>query len=169
MSKWNEIAPEAWGGNVFEKIGKQWMLITAGDADKCNTMTASWGGFGVLWAAPVSFAFIRHSRYTFGFVENNDYYSLCFFPEEYRPALTLCGRESGRDGDKIAKAGLTPVFDREAPYFAEASTVLICRKLYADEIEQSHFVDPSLVQYYQDNDYHRMYIGKIEHLLEKAE
>ena len=61
------------------------------------------------------------------------------------------------------------MFDREAPYFAEASTVLICRKLYADEIEQSHFVDPSLVQYYQDNDYHRMYIGKIEHLLEKAE
>lgn len=169
MSGFHEIAPEAWGGNVFEKIGKQWMLITAGDAETCNTMTASWGGMGVLWNAPVSFAFIRHSRYTFGFVENGDYYSLCFFPEEYRSALALCGRVSGRDTDKIKEAGLTPVFDREAPYFAEAAAVLICRKVYADEIETAHFTDPSLEQFYQDNDYHRMYIGQIVHLLEKTE
>ena len=36
-------------GNVFSLIGEQWMLITAGTADHCNTMTASWGGLGVLW------------------------------------------------------------------------------------------------------------------------
>lgn len=169
MGHFKEIAPAEWAGNVFEKIGKEWMLITAGDADNCNTMTASWGGLGVLWATNVSFAFIRHSRYTYGFVENGAYYSLCFFSQEYRPVLTLCGKVSGRDTDKIAEAGLTPVFDREAPYFAEASVVLICRKVYADEIDKNHFVDPGLEQFYQDNDYHRMYIGEIVHLLEKEE
>ena len=167
MNGWKERTGAEWDANVFEKIGKEWMLITAGDAQKCNTMTASWGGLGVLWGQDVSFAFIRHSRYTFGFVEKEDYYSLCFFPEEYRPALALCGRVSGRDTDKISDAGLTPVFDREAPYFAEASTVLICRKLYADDIKKECFVDASLEQHYRDGDYHRMYVGQIVRLLEK--
>lgn len=167
MSQWNEVAPQEWQGNVFEKIGKEWMLITAGDEDKCNTMTASWGGLGVLWNHPVSFIFIRRSRHTYGFVENGDYYSLCFFPEEYRPALTLCGRVSGRDRNKIAEAGLTPVFDGEAPYFEEASAVVICRKLYADDVESGCFVDPDLHRHYADNDYHRMYIGEITRVLVK--
>ena len=35
--------------NPFTKIGSEWMLITAGDESGCNTMTASWGGLGVLW------------------------------------------------------------------------------------------------------------------------
>lgn len=169
MNTWKEIAPTEWEGNVFRKIGKEWMLIAAGDTDKCNTMTASWGGMGVLWGTNVSFAFIRHSRYTYSFVEQGDYYSLCFFPEAYREALALCGRVSGRDTDKIAAAGLTPVFDREAPYFAQASAVVICRKLYADDIDKAHFVDPSLEQHYQDNDYHRMYIGEIVRILEKED
>lgn len=167
MNTWKEIIPAEWQANVFEKIGKEWMLITAGNADICNTMTASWGGLGVLWGQDVSFAFIRHSRYTYELMEKGDYYSLCFFPEEYRPALTLCGRVSGRDTDKIVDAGLTPVFDREAPYFAQASTVLICRKLYADDIHPACFIDPSLEQHYQDNDYHRLYIGSLVRVLQK--
>lgn len=167
MSQWKEIAPREWQGNPFERIGKDWMLITAGDADRCNTMTASWGGLGVLWNKDVSFIFIRHSRHTFQFAENEAYYSLCFFPEEYRPALALCGRVSGRDTDKIAEAGLTPVFDREAPYFAEASAVVLCRKVYADEIESGCFVDETLLSHYADHDYHRMYVGEIVKVLVK--
>ena len=41
-----EIKPEELKENPFDLIGKQWMLITAGDETKCNTMTASWGGVG---------------------------------------------------------------------------------------------------------------------------
>ena len=40
--------------NVFSLIGDRWMLITAGTAERCNTMTASWGGLGVLWGAPAA-------------------------------------------------------------------------------------------------------------------
>lgn len=35
--------------NPFKKIGKEWMLVTAGDEQKWNTMTASWGFAGVMW------------------------------------------------------------------------------------------------------------------------
>ncbi len=169
MSQFTEITPAAWQGNPFTAIGKQWMLITAGDATACNTMTASWGGLGVLWNKDVSFTFIRHSRHTFGFAEENDYYSLCFFPEDYRPALALCGRVSGRDTDKIKDAGLTPVFDREAPYFAEASTVFICRKVYADEVAPTEFLSDEIADSYPTPDYHKMYVGEIVSVLTKGE
>lgn len=167
MSQWKEITTHEWKGNPFEAIGKQWMLITAGNEDKCNTMTASWGSLGVLWNKDVSFTFIRHSRYTFEFAEREEYYSLCFFPEDYRPALGLCGRVSGRDTDKIADAGLTPVFDKEAPYFAEAETVMICRKIYADEVEAKDFLDDKINDCYPTKDYHKMYIGEIVRVMVK--
>lgn len=167
MSQWKEITTHEWKGNPFEAIGKQWMLITAGNEDKCNTMTASWGSLGVLWNKDVSFTFIRHSRYTFEFAEREEYYSLCFFPEDYRPALSLCGRVSGRDTDKIADAGLTPVFDKEAPYFAEADTVMICRKIYADEVEAKDFLDDKINDCYPTKDYHKMYIGEIVRVMVK--
>ena len=35
--------------NPFSAVGDQWMLIAAGTPDRCNAMTASWGGLGVLW------------------------------------------------------------------------------------------------------------------------
>lgn len=167
MSQWKEITTHEWKGNPFEAIGKQWMLITAGNEDKCNTMTASWGSLGVLWNKDVSFTFIRHSRYTFEFAEREEYYSLCFFPEDYRSALSLCGRVSGRDTDKIADAGLTPVFDKEAPYFAEADTVMICRKIYADEVEAKDFLDDKINDCYPTKDYHKMYIGEIVRVMVK--
>ncbi|MCD7754362.1 MAG: flavin reductase family protein, partial [Clostridiales bacterium] len=44
-----KIDVEQLNQNVFRAIGKQWMLVTAGDRESCNTMTASWGGLGVLW------------------------------------------------------------------------------------------------------------------------
>ena len=117
--------------NPFTKIDKEWMLITAGDETKCNTMTASWGGLGELWNKYVSFIFMRPSRYTLKFVQNNDYYSLCFLSDDDRKILNYCGSHSGRQGNKIESAGLTPVFNEAAPYFEEAELVFICRKMHA--------------------------------------
>ncbi len=47
--------------NPFTKIGSEWMLITAGDQSGYNTMTASWGGLGVLWGKNVATCYIRRS------------------------------------------------------------------------------------------------------------
>ena len=101
MSNFKEVPISELSFNPFTLIDKEWMLITAGDAEKCNTMTASWGGLGELWKKYVSFIFIRPQRYTLEFIEKKDYYSLCFFDKEFKSALSYCGAKSGRDVDKI--------------------------------------------------------------------
>ncbi len=167
MERFKEITPAEMGSDVFTRIGKQWMLVGAGNAQNHNMMTASWGGLGVLWNKPVSTVYIRPSRYTMEFIEREAYYALCFFGEEYREQLTFCGRHSGRDGDKCKETGLTPCFDEAAPYFEEAELVLICRKLYAQDMDPSLFLDESIENNYHGADYHRTYIGEIVKVLSK--
>lgn len=162
-----EISPKEIGGNVFETIGDEWMLITAGTQEKCNTMTASWGGMGVLWSKPVSFVFVRHSRYTFRFIEEEDHYSLCFFNKDYKKQLAYLGAVSGRDENKIEKAELTTAFYNGVPYFEEASMVLICKKTASNDLGPASFIDKSIEDHYKDHDYHRMFIGEIETVLKQ--
>ena len=162
-----EISVEQLKDNPFTLINKDWMLITAGDAEKHNTMTASWGGVGELWGKYVSTIYIRPQRYTLEFVEWEEYYSLCFFGPEYRQALSLCGSKSGRDVDKDAVTGLTPCFDQAAPYYEQARLVFLCRKLYRQDMEKSAFLDKGLLEKWYDNDLHRMFIGEIVKVLEK--
>ena len=168
MNNFKEVSVKELNMNPFLKIGKEWMLITAGDEEKYNTMTASWGGMGILWRKDVVFTFIRPSRYTFEFTENKDYFSLCFFEEKYRGALQLCGTKSGRDCDKIKEAGLTPAFIDGVPSFEEASMVLICKKLYAQPMGEE-FVCDDLVRpnYAEGEAYHTMYVGEIVKALVK--
>ena len=162
-----EISVEQLKDNPFTLINKDWMLITAGDAEKHNTMTASRGGVGELWGKYVSTIYIRPQRYTLEFVEREEYYSLCFFGPEYRQALSLCGSKSGRDVDKDAATGLTPCFDQAAPYYEQARLVFLCRKLYRQDMEESAFLDKGLLEKWYDNDLHRMFIGEIVKVLEK--
>lgn len=168
MNKFIEMTPEELQDNVFRRIGKDWMLISAGRADSYNTMTASWGGLGVLWNANVAFAFVRPSRYTYQFMEKENNFSLSFFDGGYRRALQICGTTSGRDGDKASAAGLTPVFDATAPYFDQAQLVLICRKLYTQDLDPARFLDPTMPSHYPDGDYHRVYVGEITKVLQQV-
>ena len=138
--------------NPFTKIGKEWALISAGDKNKCNTMTVSWGGVGVLWGKNVVYIFIRDSRYTKEFIDNGEFFSMSFFNEKYRDALSYCGKESGRNvDDKFKGAGLTPAFRHNIPYPDEANLVLLCRKMAAVPITEDTFVDPQIMpKWYSD-------------------
>lgn len=164
------IAPKDLEKNVFDLIGKDWMLITAQKADgSANTMTASWGGLGVNWGMPVVTVYIRHSRYTLPFVEEAGGFSLCFFDEAYRSQLAYCGKVSGRDEDKIAHCGFTVAHEEGIPYFAEASLVLICRKLYAQDMPADCFTDRAILdKWYGDGDHHRMFLGEITKVLVRS-
>lgn len=156
-----KIEPTEISDNTFKLIGKDWMLITGGNEDCFNTMTASWGGVGVLWNKNVTFSFVRPQRYTYEFMEKGNLYTLSFFGEEYRSALNLCGKKSGRDTDKIAETGLTPINIDGAVSFAQARLVLVCEKMYISDINPENFLCPEIADAYKNNDYHRMYIGKI--------
>jgi flavin reductase (DIM6/NTAB) family NADH-FMN oxidoreductase RutF len=158
----NEIRPELLTDNPFKLIGADWMLITAGTEGSFNTMTASWGGLGVLWERRVCFCFIRPTRYTYEFIERSETFTLSFFEERYRKALSYCGSHSGRDTDKIKEAGLTPVTEEGFTHFAEARLVLACRKLYFQDISPDRFLDPAIEGMYPLKDYHRMYVGEIK-------
>lgn len=149
--------------NVFEAIGKQWMLVTAGSRDQCNTMTASWGGLGILWGAPSATAYIRPQRYTRAFLEQEDTFTLSFLPEEYRKALGYCGSHSGRDGDKWAASGLTPAFTGDGvPYVAQAELVLVCKKQFCQRMDPDCILEPEIREkWYPEKDYHYIYIGQI--------
>src|SRR3990172_2207335 len=161
------IKPEELSDNPFKLIGKDWMLITGGAPDKFNTMTASWGGLGVLWERKVAFCFIRPTRYTYEFVEKSEHFTLSFFEERYRKAMTIIGTRSGRDTDKIKETGLTPVKENGLVYFKEARLVLACRKLYFQDISPERFLDPTLNEMYPQKYYHRMYVGEIVKCLVK--
>lgn len=148
--------------NPFTKIGKEWALVSAGNKTKCNTMTVSWGGVGVLWGKNVVYIFIRDSRYTKEFLDKGDLFSLSFLSEDYRTALNYCGSHSGRNEDKFAEAGLTPAFRHDIPYPDEANLVLLCRKMAAVPMTEDSFTDSSISsKWYSDHDMHTMYVGEI--------
>ena len=153
-------------GNVFDRIGKQWMLIGALKEGKANAMTASWGGMGVLWGKNVVFVFVRKSRYTKEFIDAGETFSLSFFEEKYRSMLGYMGKVSGRQENKIAKSELHLNENNGAPIFDEAELTLVCKKLYEQDIEKAGFVSEEEVQkWYADNDYHVMYVAEIVDVL----
>lgn len=162
-----EIAPTALPKSAFEMIGKDWMLLTAGDKEKYNTMTASWGGVGVLWNKNVVFAFVRPQRFTYDFMKDNEYFSCSFFSEDYRSALAFCGKYSGRDVDKAKECNLTPDFSESAPYFEEADTVIVCKKLYIQQMNEDSIIDESIKANYSGDDYHHVFVGEIVKVLKK--
>ena len=156
--------------NVYKAIAKDWMLITAGNKDSYNTMTASWGQMGSLWGhgggMAVATIYVRPQRYTKQFVDNNEYFSLCFFDEEYRKDLSYLGSVSGKDLDKVANTKLTAEFNDNTTYFKQAKLVFICRKLYKQDLLEECFIDKNVMDdSYPKKDFHTMYIGCIEEIL----
>ena len=153
------------------RIGGDWMLITAGTEETgYNTMTASWGHLGSIWGhqkdALTSVVYVRPQRYTKEFVDREPLYTLSFFPKEYRDALAYLGTHSGRDGDKVAHVGLTPVFGKGYTTFAEADLTLVCRKLYRAPIVEEGFIDREVMERcYPERDFHDLYIGEVVKIL----
>ncbi len=154
--------------DVWSLLSKDWMLVTAGSESKWNTMTASWGGFAVIWNLDLAIALVRPSRYTYEFMESSEGFTLSFLKEGIRAALNLCGSKSGRDCDKAREAGLhaksfaAPGHSPRVA-FEEARIVLACKKVYVQDFAEASFLDPSILkQHYPKGDLHRAYFGRIE-------
>lgn len=143
----------------------QWALLASGDFEtrQFNAMTIGWGAIGTMWSKPFVFVAVRHSRYTYQFIEKYETFTVTAFPEQYHDALSLLGSRSGRDGDKIAASGLTPEASIQvaAPSFKEAELVIECQKMYADDLNPAHFLDESIYKQYPKRDYHCIYYGEI--------
>ena len=153
--------------NAFDLIGKEWMLVTAGNKEKLNTMTASWGGIGWLWNKPVAFVFVRPERYTHDFIERESRLTLSFYKEEYRNILQFCGTKSGRDVDKVKETGLKPIaLESGAMTFEQARLTLDCRKLFKSPMAEADFIDKSILEKWYGpqpgGSLHDVYVVEIE-------
>ena len=154
--------------NFIEAIGNEWMLVAAGNSEKYNMMTASWGFAGEMWGKHAAVAVIRPSRYTKEFVDNNDYFTLSFYGVDAKKTIhSVCGSKSGRNIDKAKECGLTPVFSDNSVYFEQARLVLICKKMYVSKFEPDKMLDKGIIDRWYDNDYHYVYIGEIVKCLVK--
>lgn len=163
-----EIKPQKINDNPFKLIGKDWTLVSAGTKEEFNTMTVSWGGVGVMWGKDVAFTFIRPQRYTMEFLKKEDCFTMSFFDEKYKDALTFCGSKSGRDYDKPKETGLTPAFTEDGiPYFEEARLVLVCKKMYAQDLNAESVIDKENVEKWYKDDFHKMFVSEIKKVLVK--
>lgn len=159
----NAVDPRNLSLEALRLFTERTPLLTAGDQSACNTMTIGWGGLGELWQKPVCTVYVRQSRYTFQFLESHDYFTVSILPEDRKDALRLCGTRSGRDTDKISSCGLTVCYGAgNAPFFDEAELVLVCRKLYAQDMKPEFVIDHgAAAPFYKEGDWHRMYIGEV--------
>lgn len=155
--------------NPFTKIGNEWMLITSGDQEKANAMTASWGGLGVLWGKNVAFIFVRKNRYTKEFIDKGDTFSCTFFDKKYKNDLKYFGVVSGRQEDKFKTSGLNLNYKNGVPFVDEGNLVILCRKMAAVPVEEAHFLDPELKEKWysgaEEGNLHTMYVGEITEIM----
>ena len=155
--------------NPFTKISNEWMLIAAGNQEKVNAMTASWGGLGVLWGKNVAFIFVREKRYTKEFIDREEYFSCNFFDEKYRNDLKYFGIVTGRIEDKFKASGMTVGFRDNTPYVDESNIHILCKKMAAIPITEAHFLDPEIKEKWysgkDDGNLHTLYVGEIIEIL----
>ena len=155
--------------NALGVFNDEWALVTAGTEGDYNTMTISWGGMGTLWGKPVATVYVKPIRYTHRFLDANEYFTVSFFPEKYKKALGLLGTLSGRDGDKVAQAGLTPVYLDRAVTFHEASATLICKKIYRQDMDTAAMPREVVDGYYTTEAPHTIFIGEVIAVMETPE
>lgn len=163
MMKLHSVEVKTLTPEIFRMFQVNTALLTAGDEKHLNTMTIGWGQLGTLWNLPVCTVYVRPERYTYEFMEAQDTFSVSVLPDSARDIARLCGTRSGREVDKVSACNLTVCRGAgNTPFFEEAELVLVCRKLYWQDIDPAHFLDPETDgKWYPEKDYHRMYIGKI--------
>ncbi len=150
---------------IFSQFDKKWALLTAGSEDNFNTMTISWGGLGTLWGKPVATVYVRTSRYMHDYMDANEYFTISYFPEEYKKILGVLGSKSGREMDKMKDSGLTAIKAGDSVSFQEAEVTLVCRKLFRQKLEESNMPEEIAKAMYEGQASHDMYIGEVVEII----
>ncbi len=153
--------------DIFETYDKQWALLTAGSMDKFNTMTISWGGLGTIWGMPVATVYVRTSRYTHDFMDDNEYFTVSFYPEDMKKTLGVLGSKSGREIDKMHMPELTAIEAGKSVSFHEAEVTLVCRKVFKQTLDPQNMEAKIAEQFYGKDAPHDMYIGEVVDIIRR--
>jgi flavin reductase (DIM6/NTAB) family NADH-FMN oxidoreductase RutF len=109
------------------------LVIGTYDKDgKANVMTAAWAGI-CCSAPPCVGVSLRKATYTYGNIMERKAFTVNVPSEDHVKQADYFGIASGRDVDKLLRAGLTPVKSDlvDAPYVKEFPLVLECKLLNA--------------------------------------
>ena len=168
-----EVDPFDYAGHICKALPGG-ILLTTKSGEKVNSMTIGWGTIGIDWSRPVFIAYVRESRYTKQMLEQNGEFTVNVPLDTVdRRTLSLCGRKSGRDMDKIQKLGLTleEPLEISVPGIKELPLTLECRVIYKQQQDLSAIPEDILARYYpveedtlhpgSDRDYHIAYTAQI--------
>ena len=167
--QWQEIKPQNIDVNAVKLFANDWMLLSAGNDTSMNMMTIAWGALGELWGKPIVTVYVSTDRYTYKFLEDNEYFTVTAFPEQFRDKLQYIGSVSGRDEDKVKGSGLTPEFTKLGnPIYKEANLAIECKKIYAEQLKKE-LMPLEQRQWYDEKKLgvHMMYIGEIVNVWKK--
>lgn len=159
--------------NIFRLFDDHWGVLMAGTPDHFNAMTISWGAMGTLWGPRTKgrqtvTVYVKPSRYTFQFLQKQDYFTVSFLPEDCRRDVTLLGTTSGRDGDKLKATSLTAKpFSHHTVGFDQAEMTFVCHKIYSDQFDVEKVPADVREAYYKDDAAHYIFIGEIVDFEEK--
>lgn len=151
----------------FYDLDKKWAILTSGDKEKFNQMTVSWGGFGTIWNKPVVTVYVRHNRYTYEFIENNEYFTLSFFSDEYKKDLSILGSKSGKDINKLSLTNLNVEYNENFVTYKEAVLTIICKKLYGQDLNMDNMSEEIKEKHYSNDPVHKMYIGEVIDIIDR--
>lgn len=168
-TEWKEITAQEIDTNAVKLFADNWMILSAGKKSDMNMMTIAWGGLGELWSKPVVTVYVSTSRYTYKYMEENDYFTVTSFPEAYKDKLQYLGTVSGRDEDKLKGSGLTAEFtDLGNPIYKEANLAIECKKIYCHQFDKNN-IPLEQRKWYDESKtgVHVMYIGEIVHVWKK--
>ncbi len=155
---------EDFAHNPFTYFRGHGLLLAAGDSTSSNAMTIGWGALGTLWGKPAVTVYVRKSRYTHGFMERGQYFTVMRFADN--SIVDYMGTHSGRDGDKAEALGLHVAFtEHGAPYYTEAVEVIECRTMCAAVLTDDTFRSDAPREVYSnvgdDSDRHTQYVGEV--------
>ncbi|MDO4920653.1 MAG: flavin reductase [Phascolarctobacterium sp.] len=148
---------------IFKRLLKGVFLNTAADG-KQNSMTIAWGQLGYMCRQPVFTVLVRQSRYSKTLLDANPYFTISLpINGDFSKALGICGSTSGRDIDKFAVAGLTPIPAQSvnAPVIKGCGLHLECRVIDSNTQAPARFDKELAQRFYADNDWHTYYTGVI--------
>ena len=153
---------------IMENVGKG-ALLTTRVGDEVNAMTIGWGMIGIEWKKPIFIAYVRQSRHTKKLLDANGEFTVnipvggCD-----KNILAVCGKESGRDMNKIEKLGLTliPGETVSVPAIAELPLTLECKVIYRQDQDLNALDTDDRNRCYplgtvEENNFHTAYYGEI--------
>lgn len=148
---------------VLKQLSGKGAFLTAGK-DKPNTMTVGWGSVSVYWGLPVFIVPVRHSRYTFGLLEEGSEFTVSVpLDGSMDKALGICGSKSGRDVDKyeLAELSLKDAKSVDIPVIDNCGYYYECKILTSCDLEIADLPKEIAERFYQNGDKHRLYFGQI--------